>query len=50
MKRKNSKKHIKLTMPTLRQIERVIFRTMRIEEPGMTKSMARKAAAKVLER
>ncbi|MEK7499769.1 MAG: hypothetical protein AAB649_04140 [Patescibacteria group bacterium] len=43
------KKHVrkKANSPTREQIERVIFRTMRIERPGMTRSIAKKAATKV---
>lgn len=40
------KKRKRLTI-TREQIARVIFRTMRIEQPSMTKAMAKKAAAKV---
>lgn len=42
-----SKKRTKRPLTTREQIERVIFRTMRIEQPGMTRSIAKKAAAKV---
>ncbi len=41
------KKPLKTKKPwmTRKQLETVVFRTMRIEEPSMTREMARKAVA-----
>ncbi len=42
-----AKKRTKKPLITREQIARIIFRTMRIEEPSMTHTIAKKAAAKV---
>lgn len=47
MPRSKRKKYSQSTWPTVEQIAEVIFRTMRIERPEMTRAAARKAATKV---